>query len=57
MFPSADSNPLIVSNYGRAELLTKLCRWVLIRIGLAALVCLIIGVFFAAWQLNAMRPH
>lgn len=54
---STDGNAVIISNYGKAELLTKLCRWVFIRVGLAILVCLIVGVFFAAWQSSAMLTH
>lgn len=54
---SAAGNPVIVSDYCRAELLTKLCRWVSIRVGLTALICLIVGVFFALVQSSVMLTH
>jgi hypothetical protein len=54
---SAAGNPVIVSDYCRTELLTKLCRWVSIRVGLTALICLIVGVFFALLQSSVMLTH
>jgi hypothetical protein len=53
----AHGSPAIISDFGKAELVTKLCRWVFIRVGLAALACLIVGIFLAALQSSTMLTH